>query len=257
MDILYQDQLLVAVHKPSGLLVHRSMLDRHETRFALQMVRDLTGRHVHTVHRLDKATSGVLLFAFEPQVAAALSGAFEHRAVGKRYLAIVRGHPPAAGTIDHALLLRHEEAGTARTDGPLQQAITHYRRCEAFELPVRVDRYPTSRYALVELDPETGRRHQLRRHLKHLSHPIIGDTSWGKSAHNRLFAERFGVARLLLACTALRFAHPADGRMLSIESPPAADFLQVLHGLRAEGALSDPTESRHNESLITPGKPVS
>lgn len=257
MDILYQDELLVAVHKPAGLLVHRSMLDRHETHFALQIVRDLTGRRVHPVHRLDKATSGVLLFAFEPEVASALSSAFERREVGKRYLSIVRGHPAEAGTIDHPLMLRHEEAGSQRSDGPLQHAVTHYRRWEAFELPVRVDRYPSSRYALVELDPETGRRHQLRRHMKHLSHPIIGDTSWGKSAHNRLFAQRFGVARLLLACTGLRFVHPACGRTLSIECPPAADFMRALCGLRAEGALSDVTESRHNERPITPGKPVS
>ena len=250
LEVLYRDDLLVAVHKPSGLLVHRSMLDRHETRFALQMVRDQTGRHVHAAHRLDKGTSGVLLFAFEREVAAALAGAFERREVGKRYLAVVRGHPAEAGTIDHALVRRDEEAGSERGDGPLQDAVTHFRRLETYELPVRVDRYPSSRYALLELDPETGRRHQIRRHLKHISHPIIGDSSWGKGRHNRMIAERYGVARQLLACTALRFAHPADGRVLSIECAPADDFMQVLHGLRAEGALSAVIESRHNVASI-------
>lgn len=247
LEVLHQDDLLIAVHKPSGLLVHRSMLDRHETRFALQMVRDQTGRHVHAAHRLDKGTSGVLLFAFKREVASALASAFERREVGKRYLAIVRGHPAEAGTIDHALVRRDEEAGGERGDGPLQDAVTHYRRLECFELPVTVDRYPTSRYALLELEPETGRRHQIRRHLKHISHPIIGDSTWGKGRHNRMIAERYGVARQLLACTGLHLPHPRDGRDLLIECPPAADFMQVLAGLRAESALSAVTESRHND----------
>lgn len=250
LDILYRDDLLVVVHKPSGLLVHRSMLDRHETRFALQMVRDQTGRHVYAAHRLDKGTSGALLFAFDREVAAALAAAFERREVGKRYLAIVRGHPAESGTIDHALVRRDEEAGAERGDGPIQDAVTHYRRLQSFELPVCVDRYPTSRYALLELDPETGRRHQIRRHLKHISHPIIGDTTWGKGRHNRMIAERYGAARQLLACTRLSFAHPDNGHQLTIECPPAADFMQVLNGLLAESPLSSVIESRHNEGPI-------
>ena len=250
LEILYQDELLVAVHKPSGLLVHRSMLDRHETRFALQMVRDQTGRRVYTVHRLDKGTSGVLLFAFEREVAAALATAFEQREVGKRYLAVVRGHPAESGSIEHALVRRDEEAGSERADGPLQAAITHFRRIETYELPVCVDRYPSSRYALIELDPETGRRHQIRRHLKHISHPIIGDSTWGKGRHNRMIAERYGSARMLLACTALDFRHPADGRALHIECPAAPDFQQVLDGLRRESPLSAVIDSRHNEDPI-------
>jgi tRNA pseudouridine65 synthase len=250
LDILYRDDLLVAVHKPSGLLVHRSMLDRHEIRFALQMVRDQTGRHVYAVHRLDKGTSGVLLFAFEREVAAVLSAAFERREVGKRYLAIVRGHPAESGTIDHALVRRDDESGAQRTTGPLQEAVTHFRRLKAFELPVCVDRYPNSRYALLELDPETGRRHQIRRHLKHIAHPIIGDSTWGKGRHNRMMAERYGVARQLLACTRLCFTHPGNGRPLAIECPPAGDFMQVLNGLLAEPPLSTVIESRHNEGPI-------
>lgn len=236
LEILYQDDLLVAVHKPSGLLVHRSMLDRHETRFALQMVRDQTGRRVYTVHRLDKGTSGVLLFAFEREVAAALATAFEQREVGKRYLAVVRGHPAESGSIEHALVRRDEEAGSERADGPLQAAITHFRRIETYELPVCVDRYPSSRYALIELDPETGRRHQIRRHLKHISHPIIGDSTWGKGRHNRMIAQRYDSARMLLACTTLHFKHPVTGHELRIEAPPAADFMRVVDGLRAQAA---------------------
>lgn len=250
MDILYRDDALVAVHKPAGLLVHRSMLDRHETRFALQMVRDLVGRHVYAVHRLDKGTSGVLLFAFEREVAAALGQAFEQRTVGKRYAAIVRGHPADSGRIDHPLRRHEDEAGRCLADEPPQDAITHWRMLECFELPVRVDRYPSSRYALLDLTPETGRRHQLRRHMKHISHPIIGDATWGKGAHNRMIAARFGNARLLLACTALELTHPVSGRRMRIECPPAADFMQVLDGLREQGALSAPGESRHNDDPI-------
>jgi tRNA pseudouridine65 synthase len=255
LDILYQDDLLVAVHKPSGLLVHRTMLDRHETRFALQMVRDQTGRHVHTVHRLDKGTSGVLLFAFEREIAVALATAFEQREVGKRYLAVVRGHPAGSGCVDHALVRRDEEAGSERADGPLQEAVTHYRRLDTFELPVCVDRYPSSRYALLELKPETGRRHQIRRHLKHISHPIIGDSTWGKGPHNRMIAQRYDCARMLLACTALHFRHPATGHNLLIEASPAMDFMRAIDGLRAESRLSAVTESRHNDCPIscTPG----
>lgn len=237
LDILYQDDHLVAVHKPSGLLVHRSMLDRHETRFALQMVRDQTGRHVHTVHRLDKGTSGVLLFAFQRETAAALASAFELRDVDKRYLAIVRGHPPESGTIDHPLQRKDEEAGSERSDGPVQEAVTRFTRLECFELPVCVDRYPTSRYALLELRPETGRRHQLRRHMKHISHPIIGDTTWGKGRHNRMLAERYGIARQLLACVGLSFRHPAGGQPISIDCPLDADFLHILSGLRSDSPL--------------------
>lgn len=250
MDILYRDNVLVAVHKPSGLLVHRSMLDRHETRFALQIVRDLTGRRVHAVHRLDKGTSGVLLFAFEREAATALAQAFEQRTVGKRYVALVRGHPAPAGVIDHPLRRHEDEAGRTLPDGPLQEAVTRWRTLERFELPVRVDRYPSSRYALLELEPETGRRHQLRRHMKHVSHPILGDATWGKGAHNRMIAARYGVARLLLACTALEFGHPLDGRRIRIECPPSGDFLRVLDGLRAEGALPAPGDSRHNDAPI-------
>lgn len=250
MDILYRDDALLAVHKPAGLLVHRSMLDRHETRFALQMARDLVGRHVHAVHRLDKGTSGVLLFAFEREVAAALGQAFEQRAVGKCYTAIVRGHPADSGRIDHPLRRHEDEAGRHLPDGPLQDAVTHWRTLERFELPVRVDRYPSSRYALLELAPETGRRHQLRRHMKHLSHPIIGDATWGKGAHNRMIAARFGSARMLLACTRLAFDHPVTGRPMRVECAPAPDFMQVLDGLREQGALSAPGESRHNDDPI-------
>lgn len=233
LPILYRDEHLIAVHKPSGLLVHRSPLDAHETRFALQMLRDRIGRRVWPVHRLDKGTSGVLLFALDPEVGRALSACFESRSVHKTYLAVVRGHPPERGEIDHALSRRRDDCERVgeRAETAPQPARTLYRRLAAVELPYRVDRYPTSRYALLELTPLTGRRHQLRRHLKHASHPVIGDATFGKGAHNRLFETLFGVRRLLLACTGMRLAHPASGRPLILAAPPAEDFARVMDAL--------------------------
>ena len=234
LPILYRDDCLVAVHKPSGLLVHRSVLDVHEERFAVQILRDQIGRHVHPVHRLDKGTSGVLLFALDRETAALVSSAFERQAVRKTYLAVVRGHPPADGVIDHPLTRRFDDAERRpepAAEAPAQDAVTHFRRLATAELPHRVDRYPTSRYALVELSPATGRRHQIRRHLKHISHPIIGDATFGKGRHNRLFAQLFGASRLLLACTRMQLAHPHSGEALDLGAPLADDFARVLDAL--------------------------
>lgn len=223
------DETLIAVHKPSGLLTHRSELDRHETRFALQIVRDQVGQRVWATHRLDKGTSGILLFALNPETARRVGQAFENGAVDKTYLAIVRGHPPESGVIDHALSRRHDDYERFAV-GQVQQAqpaITRYRRLATVELPYAADRYPTSRYALVELEPLTGRRHQLRRHMKHIAHPIIGDATFGKGRHNRFFTEHFGSNRLLLACTRLRLVHPDSGQPLEMKTPPAGDFASV------------------------------
>ena len=230
LNIVYRDEHLIAVDKPAGLLVHRTDLDRHETRFAVQLLRDQIGRHVHPVHRLDRGTSGVLLFALDRDVGRQLSQQFEAQRVAKTYLAVVRGHPAPSGRIDHPLTRRYDDYETRRTasDEPAQAAITDYRRLATAELDERVDRYPTSRYALVELSPHTGRRHQLRRHLKHIAHPIIGDATYGKGAHNRLFERLFGCHRLLLACLEMRLLHPVSGQPLLLRAPLADDFARVL-----------------------------
>lgn len=231
LEIVYRDDRLVAIDKPAGLLVHRTDLDRHETRFAVQMLRDQLGRAVWPVHRLDKGTSGILLFALDPETAAAVGGQFERGEVAKRYVAVVRGHPDEQGEIDHPLGRMPDEYGYRGENDVLQPAVTHYRRLATVELPYRVDRYPTSRYALVELTPLTGRRHQLRRHMKHISHPIVGDATHGKGRHNRLFAELFDCRRLLLAAVELRFRHPDDGREVVISAPPSPDFADCIRQL--------------------------
>lgn len=233
LPIIYQDERVVAIHKPSGLLVHRSELDRHETCFAVQLLRDQLGRHVYPAHRLDRGTSGVLVFALDKDTARALGGQFERQEVIKTYLAVVRGHPPEAGRIDHALSRRRDDAewvGERSTD-EAQPAVTDFRRLATCELPHQVDRYPTSRYALVELTPHTGRRHQLRRHLKHIAHPIIGDATFGKGRHNRLFQQLFGCHRMLLACVRMQLRHPVDGRILDLCAPPDGEFAAVLAAL--------------------------
>lgn len=246
LDILYRDEHLIAIHKPSGLLVHRTGLDAAEERFAVQILRDQIGRHVHPAHRIDKGTSGILLFALDRDTAARAGALFEHQQVDKRYIAIVRGHPAVSGTIDHPLVRRFDpaERRSARADTLPQPAVTHFRCLATTELPYCVDRYPSSRYALLELQPETGRRHQLRRHLKHISHPIIGDATFGKGRHNRLFQTLFGSHRLLLACTQLQFAHPISGARVQIDCAPAADFSAVVDALGWHLALATLSAAR-------------
>ncbi len=243
LEILHRDDHLVAVHKPAGLLVHRSDLDRHETRFAVQILRDQIGRHVHPVHRLDKGTSGVLLFAFDAESARNVGIQFERDEVTKRYLAIVRGWPAECGRIDHALSRRCDDHGRKLAPAdrpPPRPAITTFRRLATIEVAATVDRYPQARYALLELTPETGRQHQLRRHLKHIAHPIIGDATWGKGVHNRFFQQRFACHRLLLACTRLEFRHPHSGLPLRIDAAPEANFAAVAMALGWAASLACP-----------------
>jgi tRNA pseudouridine65 synthase len=194
------------------------------------MLRDQLGRRVHPVHRLDKGTSGALAFALDRETATRLAEQFADQRVAKTYLAIVRGWPPAQGVIDHPLEAVRDEYAPTAGSGP-KPCRTAYRTLATVELPVRVDRYPTSRYALVELAPETGRRHQLRRHLAHVSHPIIGDSTYGQGRHNRLFAERFGVQRLLLACVGLEFEHPVTGASLAVRAEPGTEFAALQRQL--------------------------
>lgn len=226
---LYRDDWLLAVHKPAGLLVHRSPIDRHATEFALQYARQLNGGvHVYPCHRLDRPTSGVLLFARDPDTASVFGKALMDGQVQKTYLALVRGWAAEQGVIDHGL--REHATDRRRKDEPqpLREALTHFKRLATTELPVAVEGYPQSRYSLLALYPATGRKHQLRRHMQHISHPIIGDTNYGRTKHNRYFAERFGCSRLMLAATELAFQHPVTGKLLRVQSLPEASFMQVL-----------------------------
>jgi len=229
LTILYSDEYLLAVHKPAGLLVHRSPIDKHETEFALQYARALNGGgHVYPVHRLDRPTSGVLVFAKDPDTARALGLAIMAGEVRKTYQAMVRGWPADSGFIDHPLREEPEDRRQKGTEQPVRDARSRYKTLATTEIPVAIERYPSSRYAVVELYPETGRKHQLRRHMKHMNHPIIGDANHGRGRHNRYFAERFGQGRLMLAATRIEFAHPVTGETVVIEAAPESSFQQVL-----------------------------
>jgi tRNA pseudouridine65 synthase len=205
--------------KPSGLAVHRGWAVADH--YALDLLRDQLGARVYPVHRLDQPTSGVLVFALSPVVARSLGEAFTSRAVRKRYLALVRGIPPEALRLDHPV---KDERGEPRP------AVTWLRRLWIFR----------HRYALVEARPETGRTHQIRRHLKHLSCPVIGDTSYGKSEHNRLFAAEFGLRRLALHATELALCHPVTRTPLSIAAPLPPDLLGPLRGMGCPSDIVTP-----------------
>lgn len=210
LEILYRDDELVAVDKPSGVPVHRGWA--RDGAPVLQLLRDQLGRHVYPVHRLDRGTSGVLLFALSSEAARGVQIQFEAREVGKRYLALCRGNDPTLGRVDHPL---------AREDGrEAQPAVTDLKLLGRAE-----------RYGLYEARPLTGRRHQIRRHLKHVSHPIIGDTTYGKGEHNRIFRERFGFHRLALHCSEMSLRHARSGAPLVVQAPLSPDLAQLLSAL--------------------------
>lgn len=221
LEILYQDEYLVAINKPSGLLVHKSPIDKNETRFALQEVRNQVGQYVYPVHRLDKPTSGVLLFALNKEVAQDMSELFREHRVEKKYLAIVRGYTDTRGLIDHPLkqMLDTKAQKLQGITKEEQEAQTEYERLATVELPYAVSRYPVARYSLVRLMPKTGRKHQLRRHMKHIHHPMVGDTKHGRGEHNKLFRETFDCHRLLLHAYKITFIHTRTHKEIQITAP--------------------------------------
>ena len=227
LPVLYRDDRFIAIDKPSGLLVHRTPIDKRETRFAIQLLRDQIGHPVTPCHRLDRPTSGVLLFAFDQEALSALSIAFQEKQVSKTYKAIVRGFAPENGVIDHPL--RKFEDNDARIKSELtQEAKTGFVRLSKAQIPLPIHHYSATRYSLVELAPETGRRHQIRRHLAHINCPIIGDTRYGDSLHNITFRQRYGIQRLFLAATQVTFRHPFTQEIVRIQAPLASDFQAAL-----------------------------
>jgi tRNA pseudouridine65 synthase len=236
LTVLFQNRHWIAIDKPAGLLVHRSDIDRHETRFAVQILRDQIGQVVHPVHRLDKGCSGVLVFALDAETNRTLGRQFEMNTVSKTYLAVVRGWPAESGQIDHALSRKHDPYGGRAQQSAEQTAHTSFRRLAVVELPYALDRHPSTRYALVELRPQTGRSHQLRRHMKHISHPIIGDATHGKGLHNRFFQQQFGCTRLLLTCIELGLTDPVTGEFVTIRARLDAAFVNIIRQFGWQGA---------------------
>lgn len=230
LTILYRDDNFIAIDKPSGLLVHRSEIDRTETRFALQLLRDQIGQHVYPLHRLDKPTSGVLLFALSAAAASRMQPLFQQGLISKSYQAVLRGYAPETGEIDYALSDKREKEEKRRASDirPPQSAVTRFRRLAEVELDYPVGRFATARYSLVEANPVTGRKHQLRRHMHHISHPIVGDTRYGDGRHNRLFRDRLHSHRLLLWASRLSFIDPFTEQPIVIRAPLAAEVIPLF-----------------------------
>ena len=241
LPILYQDEQLVAVNKPSGLLVHRSAIDRHETANAMKIVRDQVGQWVFPVHRLDKSTSGVLVFALDREIASRMTLLFSDAKVSKTYLAVVRGFTPEEDRINHPLKDRWDKMTDQRADRekPGKDAITDYRRLATVELPYPVGRYDSARFSLVQAAPLTGRNHQIRRHMKHIFHPIIGDTTYGDGRQNDFFRRHFQCRRLLLHAGSISFPHPVTGRLLAVDAPLDAAFKMIFEALHWERFNTD------------------
>ena len=233
LEILYQDEHLVAVNKPSGLLVHRSMIDRHETEFAMQTVRDQIGQHVFPVHRLDKPTSGVLVFALSSEVARAMTEIFMARETKKEYFTVVRGYTKEYELIDYPLKEMFDKMTDSKADRDkeAQEAVTEYFRLGTVELPYPVSRYPAARYSLVRVVPKSGRKHQIRRHMKHVMHPIVGDTKHGRGEHNKLFRKEFDCHRLLLHAFRFGFKHPLSGEEIVLEAGIDETIARVANAL--------------------------
>jgi tRNA pseudouridine65 synthase len=273
LTILYQDEFMVAVDKPAGLFVHRSFMDKDEIYFALQLVRDQVRQYVYPVHRLDRPTSGVLLFALTKDVATKLNEAFANKssqvglrsqlktelavesdhnlvqqdkvaelstnegidgcdvAMVKTYYAVVRGHLAIPeDLIDHALKEKLDKLGdkNVNRDKPAQSAQSYYQVKQQASLPIKVGKFDSVRYSLVEVRPITGRRHQIRRHLAHLRHPILGDINYGDNKQNPFFIQHFGFKRLMLHAKSLEFNHPVSNERITISAPFDRQWQQIF-----------------------------
>lgn len=229
-EILFEDEYLIVLDKPSGLLVHPSWIAPRSTPNLTDWLSERYQQTIHTVHRLDRPTSGVIVFAKDKTTAQQMNALFADRQVSKRYLCVVRGYMPDEGMIDHPLKEELDKIADKQTnsDRPAQIALTAYRTLGRVEIPLAVGKYKAARYSLVEVHPHTGRKHQIRRHMKHLSHPIIGDTRHGDGRHNKLFRNELGVERLLLMAWELDFIHPATGEKMRCKAKADSSMAGLL-----------------------------
>lgn len=225
LEIIYQDENLIAINKPHGLLVHQSSIARDATEFALQLLRDQVGRHVSPVHRLDRKTSGILLFAFDKPSEIAMHQQFMNTETNKKYLAILRGFTPDVMDIDYPL---------AKENGTMQDAFTSFKTLQKAEVEVAFGKHPTSRYSLVEATPKTGRMHQLRRHFSHILHPIIGDRTHGCNKQNKFFKEQWDMTTMLLHASELAFTHPITKEKIHLKAGLHDEFKRVMDFMKME-----------------------
>lgn len=219
LEVVYQDDYLIAINKPHGLLVHRSSIASDAKEFALQMLRDQVQRHVSPVHRLDRKTGGLLLFAFDKEVEIAMHQQFQNGQVLKKYLAVLRGFAPDAQEIDYPLV---------KENGMIQDAFTAFVTLKRAELDIPFGKHPTSRYSLVAATPTTGRMHQLRKHFAHIFYPIIGDRKHGCNKQNKFFKEQWDMTTMLLHASELSFVHPVTGVRIELKAEVHEEFRRVM-----------------------------
>lgn len=229
LDVLYRDEHLIAINKPHGLLVHKSKLAAEATEFAMQLLRDQIGQRVTPVHRLDRKTGGVLLFALTDEANRKMNVSFDENRVVKKYHALVRGYTADEETVNYPL---------RKENGNLQEAVTHYLTLERIEIDVPLGKHETQRYSLVEVAPQTGRMHQIRKHFNHLRHPIIGDRPHGCNKQNKLFKEKWQMTTMLLHATSITFIHPFELKQLEIAAPLQDEFVRTMNLLGFQTELA-------------------
>jgi len=228
LEIIYRDDHLVAINKPHGLLVHRTKLAADADIFALQLLRDQLGQQVYPAHRLDRKTGGVLIFSLSEEVNRWMQNMFANHSIEKIYHAIVRGHLPPSGVIDYPL---------KRDDGVLQEASTKFNTLQLAEINIPFGKHKTSRYSLVEINPETGRMHQIRKHFAHILHPIIGDRPHGCNKQNKLFKENWNMITMLLHASKITFKHPLTFEEIILQARLHSEFRRMLHMIFGEDSL--------------------
>lgn len=222
LEIIYQDDNLVAINKPHGLAVHQSYYVGEADAFAVQELRDQLGKYVYPCHRIDRKTGGVFLFALNKEYDRLLQQQFSEGFIDKKYLAIVRGYTDDAGVIDYSLKNEKEK---------VQEAETHYKTLDRVEVDIPFGQHTTSRYSLVEVYPKTGRLHQIRKHLAHILHPIIGDRPHGCNKQNKMFKEKFNMTTMMLHAAELSFQHPDTKEIVSISANLQSEFNRVIKEL--------------------------
>ena len=225
LPILFQDEHYVIINKPHNLLVHRTSISEEKEEFALQVLRDQLGCWVSPSHRIDRKTSGLLVFSKSKEADSAMGKLFQENQVKKVYLALVRGYLPESGTCDRSL---------ENEKGKIQEAITHYKCLQKVELEIEVSRYSKSRYSLAEIRPETGRMHQIRRHFAQMRHYLIGDKTHGECKQNKMFEERFGLNTMLLNASELSVDHPFTNEKIELKAKMSEEFQRILNEMGME-----------------------
>lgn len=219
LEILYQDEYFVAINKPHGLLVHRTKIAADADEFALQLLKQQLNRYVYPVHRLDRKTAGILLFAFDKTTTANLQAQLQSKCTQKQYLALVRGFFPKEITADRPL---------TNDRGKTQEALTRFKCLRHIEIPVPYGNFQTSRYALIQAYPQTGRMHQIRKHCYQLRHPIIGDRPHGCNKQNKLFKEKWDMTTMLLHAQSMTLKRTDTDENITITAPLSDEFHRTL-----------------------------